>query len=119
MSIETTAPAPAIAGHANPISDQAPAVAALLALTDMFGTLPSGYITIHTTGDVRVGLQLETPAEFEAWRTALLVPPEDVELKQWNGSTWLSVDGLFRGVGIHLTGYGIAVPASAAEAVAA
>ncbi|MGW1122829.1 hypothetical protein ACWD5B_37920 [Streptomyces tanashiensis] len=99
-------------GQAQPISTQASSFAALLALTDKFGALPSGYITIHNTDHARVGLQLETTAEFEVWRAALQIASEDVELRSWNGSTWLQADGTFQGVTVHLTGFGIEVPAA-------
>ncbi|MFI1940931.1 hypothetical protein ACH44C_27760 [Streptomyces purpureus] len=117
MSTNSIGFAPATAEQAVPISTQAPAFAAGLALAEMFGHLPSGYITVHNSGTARLGLQLENAAAFEAWRSALLIPSEDVELKHWDGSAWLSADGLFQGVKVHLTSFGVEVPA--AEAVAA
>ncbi|MFC9700867.1 hypothetical protein ACFTWD_09270 [Streptomyces sp. NPDC056943] len=117
MSTNNTGLVPAIAGGANPISVQAPAAAALLALTETFDGLPAGYITMHSRGKIYVGLQLDSPDAFEAWRTALLISPEAVQLCAFEGSTWLAADAMFRGVRFHVTGYGIAL--TVAEAVAA
>ncbi|MFR9796182.1 hypothetical protein ACL02U_09800 [Streptomyces sp. MS06] len=111
-----------------PISEQAPAAEALAELIGMFGDLPGAYVTIHRpclSQSARLGLQLDSPVAFEAWRTVLAIAPADVALHASAESVWLSADGVFRGVPVHLTGFEVPLTAEvastpqAAEAVSA
>ncbi|MGW2692419.1 hypothetical protein ACWC3Y_11215 [Streptomyces sp. NPDC001296] len=101
-----------------PISSQGDATDALVALIETFGHLPSGYIKIHRpvlTVPATLGIQLDSPQNFEMWRTALAVPPSGVTLHATTDDyVWLDADAVFHGVAIHLTGFN--VPLSAQQA---
>lgn len=102
-----------------PTADFAAAAAALASLAGLDASLPTPYVTIHTYGaDTTITFQLDTPAEFEQWRTALTVPAEVVELKSHAGSNWLAATARFQGIKVCLRGYGLAL-ASEPVAVAA
>lgn len=96
-------------------SELVPAAEALVELACMFGRLPRPYVMFHTSY-VRIDLQLDSPAGFEAWRTALQIAPGDVQLKEFQGNTWLAADGVYRGVPVWLTGHGLSLSAEAVEA---
>lgn len=112
MTTETTAPT----GH--PINAQADCAKALVELIRMFGDLPGVYVKIHsqiTSIPAQLDLQAGSPADFEQWRTALAIAPNDVTLKAFNESVWLAADGVFHGVHVHLDGFGIALAAELAD----
>lgn len=88
----------------NPMNKQAAAYAVLSALTQTHGHLPAPYVTVHTYGTTTVDLQLNTPQEFEAWRSALLVPTESVDIKSGSGRSWLAANAVFHGVALRLAG---------------
>ncbi|WP_172384764.1 hypothetical protein [Streptomyces sp. MNP-20] len=93
-----------------PLSEQSPAVEALVTLVEMFGSLPGGYIMIHSQrygGPVKLDLQLDAPQDFEQWRTCLRIAPADVALEASPGYTWLSATGRCRGVDVEITGFGV------------
>jgi hypothetical protein len=96
--------------------DQATAAAALVELVGMFGHLPRPYVTLPTTSP-RLTLQTDSPSAFEAWRVALQVGADDVDLRGIDGGeSWLAAEGVFRGVVVELTGFGLRL---APQAVAA
>ncbi|OII64625.1 hypothetical protein BJP40_20010 [Streptomyces sp. CC53] len=92
------------------LADQAPVFEALTSLRQMFGHLPAAYLTVHTFHGSTLGIHLDSPAAFEAWRTALQVAAESVELLGASSNCWLSADAVFRGVSIRLTGHGVVAP---------
>ncbi|MER5213657.1 hypothetical protein ABT063_24575 [Streptomyces sp. NPDC002838] len=105
-----------------PISAQSDAAEALVALISMFGHLPGGYIKIFqqfTSLPVDLGLQLDSPRDFEQWRAVLGITPSDVELCHDGVSGWLRAEGVFRGVGVKITGHGVVLPAKQNEQQAA
>ncbi|MFH9823074.1 hypothetical protein [Streptomyces bobili] len=107
-SIAFTAPDP------GRTSEQAPVFEALMALVAEFAELPRPYIVIHSTGPTFV-LQLMHPSLFEAWREALRLPADKVQLHVTSNSGWLSSWGRFRGVAFELTGHGVPLSAEQAQ----
>lgn len=99
MTTETTERTPAT------IAEHVPSVEALASLIAMFGHLPKPYITLYTTDGF--ALQLDHPTAFEAWRTALQLPTEPITLHATGNSVWLDTSGVFRGVRLDLTGFGV------------
>lgn len=97
--------------------EQTPAIEALTELNQMFGHLPKPYVTIHSSS-LKVGLQLDSPSGFEQWRTALQIAPDMVNAHSNETNAWLAADGVFRGVGVRLTGFGLVLPAEQTEAPA-
>ena len=95
---------------------QADAARVLLALTTEFGGLPAPYVTVHAGpyGTVRLGLQLDTPTAFEQWRSALGFDSSEVILGEGSYSRWLRMVGVYMGVDVDLSGFGVAVAADAA-----
>lgn len=98
-------------------SEQAPAAEALVALIQMFGHLPRPYIVIDREA-AELYLQLESPGDFEVWRTALQIAPSDVSIRQNTSRSWLKAQGVFRGVEVALAGFGLDAQAIGAEASA-
>lgn len=98
-----------------PFADQAAVANALVELVRLFGHLPKPYINFPTSV-LLIALQTRSPAAFEAWRTALQIAPEGVELKVFQGDAWLAAEGVFCGVTVELTGFGLALPAAAVTA---
>ncbi|MFF9205101.1 hypothetical protein ACF1AE_25435 [Streptomyces sp. NPDC014986] len=115
MTIQITEPGTPAGVPVTPFADTALVAEALAELVRMFGHLPMPYITFPSSTRV-LSLQADSPSAFEAWRTALQIGPDDVALKEFGGDAWLSTAGVFRGVTVELTGFGLRLPA---EAVAA
>jgi len=82
-----------------------PAAAALASITQTYSGLPTPYVSITPRG--RINLQLTSPAAFEAWRTALMIPEATVQLHQGNGSSWLAGETVHAGVVVELSGHGL------------
>lgn len=81
--------------------------------------LPAPYITVGShsrQGMTYLKVQCSATGAFEAWRVALGLPSELVELKNAGGEDYLRVDAEVGQVEVCLTGYGLVL---AAEAVAA
>ncbi|WP_318202906.1 hypothetical protein [Streptomyces sp. SCL15-4] len=100
-----------------PISEQRAAAEALVALTEMLGSLPGGYIKIHQPyfSPAWMGIQFETPQAFELWREALCIPGADVSLHATSDAyVWLGATTVFRGVRIELTGFDVPLTAEQA-----
>lgn len=98
------------------LAQQMPAAEALVGLTKMLGHLPAPYVVVHSTPPV-IALQLNTPSEFETWRTALQLAPDTVTLHAYVDTAWLAADTVFRGVEVHLTGHGLPLTLEQAETV--
>lgn len=86
-----------------------PAIEALAELVQMFRHLPKPYVTL-TRSIARLGLQLDSPSEFEQWRTALQIAPDTVDAKKSESDAWLAANGVFRGIEVRLTGFGLVLP---------
>ncbi|MFE9127003.1 hypothetical protein ACFYOF_16560 [Streptomyces sp. NPDC007148] len=121
MATETTVPAAQL-------REQGDALALLLSLTQEVGHLPAAYLRTHRPmhGIASwIGIQLDSPQDFEQWRTALELAPPDVELRSTHDYVWLQVEGMFRGTKVLLTGFNVPltheqnVPQAEASAVAA
>lgn len=103
-----------------PLAQQALAAEALVGLTMMFGHLPAPFVTVHLPHLVQLAqldFQLETPADFEAWRTALQLAPAAVTLHAYRSSTWLATETVFRGVCLKLTGHNLPLTEEQANTV--
>ncbi|MEV6790871.1 hypothetical protein AB0M87_02495 [Streptomyces sp. NPDC051320] len=99
------------------LSDQLPAFEALSELTRMIGHLPAPYVVVHASRP-SIGLQLNSPSNLEAWRTALQIPTDSVTVKSSvaAGLVWLQTSTVVRGVQVNLTGHGVALDPAIAEA---
>ncbi|MEL3949487.1 hypothetical protein [Streptomyces sp. LNU-CPARS28] len=94
------APDPLTMAAHRPVAD------ALVDLIGMFGHLPVAYVTMHSAAD-SLDLQVDTAAGFEAWRAALQITPDAVELGTFGDSVWLEARSVFRGVRLELCGDGL------------
>jgi hypothetical protein len=84
----------------------------LAALIEQFETLPDAHITVHAPFraiPARLDLQLSTPQEFEAWREALLISTNVVQVHATVSYAWLAADTDFGGVKVHIAGFGVAL----------
>lgn len=112
MATETTQPSYL---EPRPIGAQGPAADALVELVKMFGQLPGGYVKIHAqrfaSCPVKLEFQLEAPHEFEQWRAALAIAPDSVQLASGASYVWLAAEGMFHGVAVSLTGFGVPLSA--------
>ncbi|MGP3752169.1 hypothetical protein [Streptomyces sp. IBSNAI001] len=102
-------------GQLGSIAEQAPAFEALDLLVSMFPDLPAAYITTYAKSYAGLAAQLNTPAEFEAWRTALQIPTEAVDLHGDSAGGWLAAETTVRGVLLRITGHGLTVTREQAE----
>lgn len=93
--------------QAHTMSDLRPVAAAIATLVEMFGTLPAARFNAHAHLDARLDLAVDVPADFEAWRVALQVPADTVDLRTYAGDTWLVLEATVAGVAVQLCGYGL------------
>jgi hypothetical protein len=86
---------------------QQPAFEALAAIFRSFPTLPSGTIQLSDVFSRRVSISLHDDlADFEAWREALDIAPDDVErIELPSQALVLRVEGQFAGIEVVLHGY--------------
>ena len=96
-------------------ADQATALEALNLLTSMSPTLPPVHVTVHATTYGGVHAQCDTATDFEAWRTALQIPTDAVDLHGSSAGGWLSAETAVRGVYLRITGYGLNITPEQAE----
>lgn len=89
------------------LGSQMPALQTLVALADFCGSLPTPYITVSGVYANHVDLQLDNPADFEVWRTALQIPPAAVELHAYRPESWLAATTVVRGITVVLAGHGL------------
>lgn len=89
-----------------PISAQTPAFDILVSLATQYPTLPASYVTLFAFSSDRLdlGFQMNTGADFEAWRDALEIPVETVSLHTGSSHTWLAAATTISGVPFKLTG---------------
>ncbi|MGQ4486854.1 hypothetical protein ACN6LM_003869 [Streptomyces sp. SAS_281] len=100
MTTDNTAPVPT-----GTFADLLPAIEAVTYLAKTFPHLPAPY-TVLGQGAV-IDLQADTPDAFDAWRTALQIPPAAVELHAYAEGAWLHATTIVRGVPLVLMGYGL------------
>jgi len=94
-------------GKTSPISAQQPAFDVLNSLAAQYPTLPAGYVTLHAPFDGRLGtlrLQMDTSSDFEAWRDALEIPPNDVALFSHGTYIWLETTTTVLDVTVEFSG---------------
>ncbi|MGW1127494.1 hypothetical protein [Streptomyces sp. NPDC002526] len=89
------------------LADLLPAIEAVTYLSKTYPALPAPY-TVLGEGAV-IDLQTHTPHAFEAWRTALQIPPAAVELHAYAEDAWLHATTIIRGVPLVLTGYSLPI----------
>ncbi|MGX9921751.1 hypothetical protein ACWIG4_18075 [Streptomyces sp. NPDC002248] len=107
--------------EADSFADLRPLAAALAALAEMYPALPPVRFTADPIkSDPRLTLAALAPHDFEAWRIALQVPADHVDLVVHLGEPWLRLITTFTGVEVLLLGYGLTVATmTAGEQVAA
>lgn len=93
--------------------DQVPIFLAFAAIGAEHPDLPRVYVTTPANHDLSI--QAPTAGDFEAWRSALDLPTGDVELVSFEGSKWLSVCGVWRGLSVEVTGHDVNLPAEKPE----
>ena len=90
----------------NPISGQLPAIKVLAGLIEQHPHLPAAYVIVHEPFGDRVQLNLQVAgSEFEVWREALGIRPEDVVLHFTPSHTWVAADNYRREIRVHLSGF--------------
>lgn len=105
MNEKTTQPQPETVGA------QARAYEALADLARSFPDLPSAYTIVYRQGSAAT-LQVNTGADFEAWRTALGVPSANAELKRYSDGTgaFIRIRSEWAGVELDVTTHDVVVP---------
>ncbi|MFZ3558130.1 hypothetical protein [Streptomyces sp. BH055] len=102
-----------------PISAMSTALEVLARLIEQHPTLPDAYIVIHAPFrrfPSRFDLQLRNTSEFETWREALGIDPEDVELHAPGANSWLDATTKVDGVQVDISGHGLGItPEQAVE----
>ena len=118
MTTETTTQQSALTDR---IVEQTGAVLALLNLIRRHPGLAAPYITVHAPmpeydAPAKLDMQLDTPSDFEAWRSALAVDPSGVALHTSASSVWLAADTWHAGTRVHLSGFNVPLTRTHAEA---
>jgi len=94
------------------ISVQQSAAQALTALAAQYPTLPAAYITIHHPFELRPGrldLQFSSWQEFELWREALEIAPDEVTLHFSGVNSWIAGVTTVLDTEVEISGFGIAL----------
>jgi hypothetical protein len=100
------APAEADPTPNSTFAEQEAAVAALADMAEAFPHLPAALIQLPHVYPGRLDISLhDSAADFEAWREALCLPAEAVELLHFKGSSWLAVSGSWGGASVKLAGH--------------
>ncbi|HEY6117909.1 MAG TPA: hypothetical protein VI172_18315 [Candidatus Dormibacteraeota bacterium] len=81
---------------------QSRALSLVALLAEQHPTLPPAYITSSGHEPTRITALLENPGEFEAWRDALNVAPEDVHTGTLGGKATLTFDTALNRVDLHV-----------------
>lgn len=92
---------------ANPVSGQRAAVQVLADLIAQYPGLPAAHVTVHEPYP-RFGAKIDFQVgghEFEAWREALGIRPEDIELHVSGTYTWVQADARRDSVRVQLAGF--------------
>ena len=90
-----------------PIEIQRPAFDVLVSLAAQYPTLPAGYVTLmaHPGGYLgTLDLQMDTAADFEAWRDALEIPTDGITLNSASTHNWLEGTTTVLDVTVKVTG---------------
>ncbi|WNI15540.1 hypothetical protein [Actinacidiphila sp. ITFR-21] len=90
-------------------ADQVPVFLGYVAIAAEFPDLPDVYVTTPGTHDLDI--QATNAGDFEAWRSALNLSPDGVKIVFFQGSRWLAVRGVWRGLSVNLTTHGVDIPA--------
>jgi hypothetical protein len=103
--------------QADSFADLRPLAAALAALAEMYSGLPPVRFTADPSKtNPRLTLAALAPHDFEAWRIALQVPADHVDLVIHLGEPWLRLVTTFAGVEVLLLGYGLTLTTAATTA---
>ncbi|MFE9764658.1 hypothetical protein ACFYPC_09025 [Streptomyces sp. NPDC005808] len=98
--------------NSSQLTVQRSAIQVLADLTVEHPELPAAYITIRAPWQgepSRLDLQLDTPTEFEQWRTALGIPSADVVLEPYGRGSWVTVHTVHEGISVTLSAHGILI----------
>ena len=103
----------------HPIALQVPALEVLADLAQRHPELPSPYVTLHRPWmgkAATVGLNLNTPTEFNQWMAVLGVQPEDVHMHPRGRETWLDATITQAGIQVTISTHGILLTADQTDA---
>ncbi|MFE6482432.1 hypothetical protein ACFVGN_05755 [Streptomyces sp. NPDC057757] len=98
--------------NSSPLAIQGSAIQVLADLVGQHPDLPAAYITIREPwqgAPSRLDLQLDTPTEFERWRTTLDIPSADVDLEPYGRASWVTVPAVREGIKMVLSAHGILI----------
>lgn len=81
---------------------QSRALSLIALLAEQHPTLPPAYVTSSGHEPTRISALLDNLGEFEAWREALNVAPEDVHTGTLGGKSTLTFDTALNRVDLHV-----------------